>query len=108
MPGGDGTGPMGMGSMTGRAAGFCAGYGVPGYMNPMPVQWGGAWNAAPGYVGAIYSPYSGAVSAAHPRAYAAAPRFGRSYGHGYGFGRRAEFGRSWGRGWARAPYGHAW
>jgi hypothetical protein len=36
MPGGDGTGPMGMGPMTGRAAGFCAGYGVPGYMNPIP------------------------------------------------------------------------
>lgn len=34
MPGGDGTGPGGMGPMTGRAAGFCAGYGVPGYMNP--------------------------------------------------------------------------
>jgi len=34
MPGGDGTGPMGMGPMTGRAAGYCAGYGVPGYMNP--------------------------------------------------------------------------
>ena len=34
MPGGDGTGPMGMGPMTGRAAGFCAGFGVPGYANP--------------------------------------------------------------------------
>ena len=34
MPGGDGTGPVGMGPMTGRAAGFCAGYGMPGYMNP--------------------------------------------------------------------------
>jgi len=34
MPGGDGTGPMGIGSMTGRAAGFCAGYGMPGYANP--------------------------------------------------------------------------
>lgn len=33
MPGGDGTGPMGQGPMTGRAAGFCAGYTVPGYMN---------------------------------------------------------------------------
>jgi len=38
MPGGDGTGPMGMGPMTGRAAGFCAGYGTPGYMNPIPVR----------------------------------------------------------------------
>jgi len=35
MPGGDGTGPGGMGPMTGRAAGFCAGYQVPGYANPV-------------------------------------------------------------------------
>jgi len=34
MPRGDGTGPMGIGPMSGRAAGFCAGYGVPGYANP--------------------------------------------------------------------------
>jgi len=34
MPGGDRTGPAGLGSMTGRSAGYCAGYGVPGYMNP--------------------------------------------------------------------------
>lgn len=33
MPGGDRTGPAGMGPMTGRAAGFCAGYGAHGYMN---------------------------------------------------------------------------
>ncbi len=36
MPRGDGTGPMGMGPMTGRGAGFCAGYGMPGFMNPLP------------------------------------------------------------------------
>lgn len=36
MPRGDGTGPMGMGSMTGRAAGFCTGFGMPGYANPAP------------------------------------------------------------------------
>jgi len=35
MPGGDRTGPMGMGPMTGRAAGFCAGYPIPGYANPV-------------------------------------------------------------------------
>ena len=35
MPGGDGTGPGGMGPMTGRAAGYCAGYPVPGFMNPV-------------------------------------------------------------------------
>lgn len=34
MPRGDGRGPMGMGSFTGRAAGYCAGYGMPGYANP--------------------------------------------------------------------------
>ena len=36
MPGGDGTGPIGMGPMTGRAAGYCAGHSVPGYANPAP------------------------------------------------------------------------
>lgn len=36
MPAGDGTGPLAMGPMTGRAAGFCAGYGVPGYLNAIP------------------------------------------------------------------------
>ena len=38
MPRGDRTGPAGLGSMTGRAAGFCAGYPVAGSMNP---AWGG-------------------------------------------------------------------
>jgi len=35
MPRGDGTGPMGMGPMTGRAAGYCAGFPTPGFMNPI-------------------------------------------------------------------------
>jgi len=35
MPGGDGTGPGGFGPMTGRAAGYCAGYSVPGFANPV-------------------------------------------------------------------------
>ena len=34
MPRGDRTGPSGMGSMTGRAAGYCAGNSVPGYAGP--------------------------------------------------------------------------
>lgn len=34
MPGGDRTGPQGMGPMTGRAAGYCAGYDSPAYANP--------------------------------------------------------------------------
>ena len=33
MPRGDGTGPMGMGPMTGRGAGLCGGFAVPGAMN---------------------------------------------------------------------------
>lgn len=33
MPRGDGTGPMGMGPMTGRGRGACAGFAGPGYMN---------------------------------------------------------------------------
>ena len=34
MPRGDRTGPAGFGPMTGRGMGYCAGYDVPGYMNP--------------------------------------------------------------------------
>ena len=65
MPRGDGTGPTGMGAMSGRAAGFCSGSGTAGYANSLPVnrlglgarrgwgQFGGGrggcrWNYAPG------------------------------------------------------------
>lgn len=48
MPRGDGTGPMGIGPMTGRGVGFCSGYASPGYMNPTRIRgWGfrhtGGW-----------------------------------------------------------------
>ena len=43
MPRGDVTGPMSMGPMTGRAAGYCAGYSVPGFMNPSIYGRGGAF-----------------------------------------------------------------
>ncbi|MGC8977399.1 MAG: DUF5320 domain-containing protein [Candidatus Ratteibacteria bacterium] len=45
MPFGDGTGPLGLGPMTGRAAGYCAGFPVPGYLNPIPGWgwWGRGW-----------------------------------------------------------------
>jgi hypothetical protein len=49
MPRGDGTGPAGMGPMTGRAAGFCAGYPVPGYMNPVGGR--GYWGWGRGFWG---------------------------------------------------------
>jgi hypothetical protein len=50
MPRGDGTGPAGMGPMTGRGAGFCAGYGMPGYMNPM-AGWGPGPRGGRGFFG---------------------------------------------------------
>jgi len=51
MPRGDGTGPAGMGPMTGRAAGYCAGYPVPGYMNPVGGRgfWGRGRGRGHGY-----------------------------------------------------------
>ena len=79
MPGGDGTGPGGMGPMTGRAAGYCAGYPVPGYMN------------ATGGRGFGFGRGRG---------------FGRGLGWGFRGGRGAFGGPSagWG-GYAVAPYG---
>ena len=36
MPGGDRTGPLGLGPRTGRALGICSGYPFPGYMSNAP------------------------------------------------------------------------
>jgi len=48
MPFGDGSGPLGQGPMTGRGAGYCAGFGAPGYLNPTGGRyfrryWGFGW-----------------------------------------------------------------
>ena len=75
MPGGDGTGPAGMGPMTGRAAGYCAGYSVPGYANPI----GG-----------------------RGRGFGFGRGWGRGFGRGRGWGRG--FGRGYGWYGANAPY----
>jgi len=40
MPRGDRTGPLGLGPMTGRRAGYCAGYNMPGYANPAVPRYG--------------------------------------------------------------------
>ena len=48
MPRGDRTGPQGMGPMTGRAAGYCAGYDSPGYAGP---RFGRAFGVGRGYGG---------------------------------------------------------
>ena len=81
MPAGNGTGPFGGGPMTGRAAGYCAGYSVPGYMNPIPGR-GYGYGYGGGY------------------------GFGRGRGRGFGFSRG--FGRGGGRGYRAsiAPYAY--
>ena len=89
MPGGDGTGPAGMGPMTGRASGYCAGYPVPGFMNPGPGRgfWGrgrgGGWGRrnwfhATGLTGwqraaMGYAPFAGAAPPVSPYAAPFAP-----------------------------------
>jgi len=103
MPRGDGTGPAGMGPMTGRAAGYCAGYPVPGYVNPIP----GPGFAGPGFAGA-YGPAPYASGTA-PYGYGGAYGYGAGYarfgarpfgwfGRGFGRVRGAGFGRGRGRG----------
>jgi len=82
MPAGDGTGPRGMGPMTGRGAGYCAGYDAPGYANPMPGRgfgmgwgrgrgWGGGRGRGRGRFG--YAPAWGAPPAAAYSPYGAPP-----------------------------------
>jgi len=95
MPFGDGTGPAGLGPMTGRAAGFCAGYPVPGYMNPVAGR-AGFYGAGAPIVGS----------------------YGAGYGMTYGdranswlrrgFGRGLGLGRGWGRGRGGGRFGFRW
>ena len=102
MPAGDGTGPAGLGPMTGRAAGYCAGYPAPGYMNPVAGR--GLW-ARP-FVGAYGpAPYAQGMT---PYGYAPGYGYGASYGYGAGYGYApgwgrpfGGFGRGLGRGWGR-------
>jgi hypothetical protein len=94
MPLGDGTGPGGMGPMTGRAAGFCAGFSVPGYMSPVAGRAGFYGVGAP-----VVGPY-GAGACGYGASYGVPyagwgnPWLRRGFGFGRGFGR----GRGWGRG----------
>ena len=102
MPAGNGTGPLGFGPMTGRAAGYCAGYPVPGYLNRTPGRRFSAQSAYPGgfpSYGATgwrgypppYPAYGAPYSASWSRP------FGRGFGGGQGFGRGHGFGRGRGR-----------
>ncbi len=78
MPRGDRTGPMGMGPMTGRGAGYCSGAGVPGYMNPS-AGGGAGWGRGRG--------------------------FGRGMGRGWGRGGGWGYGMAWGGGGPVPGYG---
>lgn len=80
MPRGNKTGPLGQGPMTGRAAGFCAGYAVPGYSDTVDTAQGGYGQG-----------------------------FGRGFGRGgaRGVGRGQGFGRGFGRGGAGFGGGYA-
>jgi hypothetical protein len=68
MPGGDRTGPMGQGSVTGRKLGYCTGFDSPGFTK-----------GAGGGMGRGFA-------------------FGRGMGAGRGMGRGRSFGRGWGSG----------
>ena len=85
MPRGDGTGPMGLGPMTGRAAGYCAGFSTPGFVNPMGgrlglgLGWGRGFRSYP-YYGRGRLPYYGYWYSRFP--YWGVPWYG-IYGYGY-------------------------
>ena len=100
MPFGNGTGPAGLGPMTGGAAGFCAGFPVPGYMNPVM---GRAGFYGPGEP--AFGPY-GAGSYGYGAGYAASyAGWGNPWlRRGIGFGRG--FGRGWGRSRGRGRFGY--
>ena len=97
MPFGNGTGPAGMGPMTGRAAGYCAGYPVPGYMNSAVGRAGfyGAGAPAVGPYGA--GSYGYGTGYGMPYGGYGNPRLRRGFGFGFGRG----FGRGRGRGRGR-------
>lgn len=86
MPGGDRTGPTGQGPMTGRAAGYCSGYSVPGFLNPVPGRGfygagrggfpggggrGRAWGGGRGM--RLRTPFYGAAPVNNPYAYSGQP-----------------------------------
>jgi hypothetical protein len=84
MPFGDGTGPRGMGPMTGRGTGYCAGFGRPGFNNPIPQRgrfaFGSGWRRPYGYT------YPGRYGVAAPHTGYGYPYQGRGYAPYYGSG----------------------
>ena len=95
MPGFDGTGPMGLGPMTGGGRGFCnPAFGASGFAGgagsiySRPYGWGSPYASGMGYV--PYSPSGKIPSVSYIP-------FGWDRGMGWGLGRGR--GRGWGRGW---------
>lgn len=78
MPGGDKRGPNGMGPMTGRGLGYCAGYDAPGFTSDAPPRGGSGYGRGSGF----------------------GFRGGMRSGRGFGYGR----GRGFGRGWRHQNY----
>jgi hypothetical protein len=68
MPGGDRTGPRGLGSMTGRGLGYCSGYNNTDYIRSVGLGYGRGYGRGMG------------LGAGCGRGY------GRRYGRGYGYG----------------------
>ena len=117
MPGFDGTGPRGLGRMTGRGFGYCAGYSPTnyspyGYQQPMMPSLPSAYPYQPSYT---QYPYQPAQQAGYPAAmpiqqpyygnlpFGPGPGYGRGLGLGWGrgFGPGSGYGRGLGIGWRR-------
>jgi hypothetical protein len=94
---GDGTGPVGLGPMTGRAAGFCAGYPVPGYMNLA--------TGRTGFYG-VGAPVVGPYGVGYGMSYGNRLNLWLRRGFGFGFGRCFGRGRGWGRGRGGGRFGY--
>ena len=85
MPRGDRTGPAGMGPMTGRAAGYCAGYSTPGFMNPYGGRMGAGfgWGRGRGLGwgrGARWGAYGSNIPFGAPATYGEVPYGTTPYG----------------------------
>jgi len=83
MPFGDGTGPRGTGPMTGRRAGYCAGFGQPGFANPIMGR--GWFGFGLGRRNLYGYPYAGRYGIAAPYMGYGYPYYGRGYTPSYGY-----------------------
>jgi len=83
MPFGDGTGPRGMGPMTGRGAGYCAGFGQPGFTNPVSRR--GRFGFGLGRGRRYGYPYAGRYGLGTPYVGYGYPFYGMGYVPSYGY-----------------------